>query len=373
MKIIQSPSEVQVGNMRFLADTRYVVSDMVAGSICSAVHGLMRIVADAHIYSRPWRGEALTGKSIIIYRALGIGDEFLAARLAWIAKKRHGADKVTFACFEPHHHFWAGQSDLPFALTGAAVPFSDWQAADYHVAGERWWEALGTADQPDTWDCMAAACGIAIAPEDRRPLIPVSNGEPLQKTRELVAPWIKDRPLVLWQLCATSRIRSYPPEETRKAMTAVLDQTPASIIATGHPVHMAHYGVAESDRVAHYSGGVPGLMALVQIASEQARSCVVCPDSVVGHIAAAWPSLPVVSLWSSFDPRTRVACYPNHRPIYNKIKCSPCWAHEYNGNPEQYQGCPHTACNDYCAGLRTIAPTRIAEEVAKIVGGKVTP
>ena len=373
MKIIHAIADVHVGATRFPRDSRYVVSDIVAGGLCGAVPGMIRQVADAHCFTRPWRGESLKGKHLLIYRALGIGDEFLAARLAWIAKTRHEAAAVTFACYEPHHHFWAGQKELPFALAGSAVPLADWQTADYHVAGERWWESLATADQPNAWDCMAAVCGITIAPADRRPFIPLPIGEPLQKTRDLIAPWLKERPLVLWQLCATSRIRSYPPEETRKAMTAVLNQSGAAIVATGHPSHMADYGVSESDRVAHYSGGIPGLIALVQIASEQKRACVVCPDSVVGHIAAAWPALPVVSLWSSFDPASRVSAYANHRPIYNRIKCSPCWAHEYHGDPARYLGCPATACNDYCAGLRTIAPARIAEAVVKIVGAKVVP
>jgi hypothetical protein len=94
------------------------------------------------------------------------------------------------------------------------------------------------------------------------------------------------------------------------------------------------------------------------------HSCIVCPDSVLGHIAAAYPEIPVISLWSSFSPADRIASYTNHKPIYNAIKCSPCRAHEQTGNPKDYRGCPHTSCNDYCAGLRTIAPDLIVSAVA---------
>jgi ADP-heptose:LPS heptosyltransferase len=99
------------------------------------------------------------------------------------------------------------------------------------------------------------------------------------------------------------------------------------------------------------------------LVSPSQRACIVCLDSVLGHIAAAFPALPVVSLWSSFRPADRVEPYSNHRPIYNPIQCSPCRAHEQTGDPRHYRGCPLTGCNDYCAGLRNIEPSRILTAV----------
>jgi hypothetical protein len=413
MKILVAPTDLRIGSHALLKGMRYVASDNVAGSLAGAAPGIIRLVADATAYTRPWRGEDLAGKTLLIYRSLGLGDEFLAARLCEVARRRYNAASVKFACFEAHHSLWT-HAKPPFELLPSVVPWDVWSAADYHVIGERWWESLATTDQPDCFGIMSAVCGISLPEEDRLPLIPQPPAEVLAKTAEHLGKRLADRPLVLWQLAATSKIRSYPPDQTRKAMALVLERTNAAIIAVGHPTQVADYEIEETDRVAIYSAGIPGLIALTGVVSSQKsvvrsqkfppsdscllnpgscpppsdscllnpgscpppsdscllnpescspHSCVVCPDSVLGHIAAVYPSLPVVSLWSSFDPARRVASYRNHRPIYNRIRCSPCWSHEQHGDPREYKGCPLTSCGDHCAGLRTISPVQIAEAV----------
>jgi hypothetical protein len=152
-------------------------------------------------------------------------------------------------------------------------------------------------------------------------------------------------------------------------MQLVLDNSDCVIIAIGHPAQVAEYKIATGKRISTFSGGIPGVIALVGVAAGSPKGVVVCPDSVVGHIAANWHNIACISLWSSFPPSARVGSYANHRPIYNKIKCSPCWSHEQHHNPKDYRGCPLTACNDYCAGLRTIPPARIAEAVSKALAG----
>jgi hypothetical protein len=399
MKILSSLVDVRVGGIELRRGARYVAGDSVAGHLHMAAQGCVRIVADATVYTRPWRGEDLAGKRLLIYRPLGIGDEFLAARLAWIAKHNHNAHQVGLAIYENHHPFWTHTPDLPFRLFGAVIPWADWQAADYHVVGEHWWESISTADQPGVYDIFSSVCNIQIPESDRIPYIPAVPPEVLAKTAQTMNPWLADRPLVLWQLAATSRIRSYPPDQTDHAMADILARTTANIVAIGHPSQVETYEIQQSDRLTVYSGGIPGLLALIAFAASRNQapgtthqapgtthqapgtthqapgtthqapdtSCLVCPDSVAGHIAATHPALPVISLWSSFHPSRRVASYPNHRPIFNEIKCSPCWSHEHSGDPAHYQGCPLTACNDYCAGLRAIPPKQISDAVASLL------
>lgn len=371
MKVLSATSNIRLGGIELRRGNRYVASDHVASAVLSAAAGLVQLVADATIYTRPWRGESLEGKRLLIYRALGIGDEFIAARLAAYAKTHLNAHQVGLACFESHHSFWAGTTDLPFKLFPSIIQWSDWQAAHYHVIGEHWWEQLGTRDQPDTWSILDAVCNIQIPPEHRVPYIPAVPPEIQKKTTIFLAPWRGNRQVILWQLSATSRIRSYPPEQTRRAMNILLEKTDACILAAGHPAQIAEYQLPEHHRVTTYSAGIPGLIALAQ-AVHTLKGIVICPDSVLGHIAAAWPTLPVISLWSAFDPSRRVATYVNHHPIYRQIKCSPCWSHEHNSDPAQYTGCPHTACNDYCAGMRSIPPEQIAEAAVKHLAPSTT-
>jgi ADP-heptose:LPS heptosyltransferase len=394
MKIVQAIHEAHVGAMLFRSDVPYVCSDNAAAGIVSAAPRLIRVVADAAPYIRHWRAQDLTGKRLLIYRCLGMGDEFMAARFAAVAKDRWPTAQIALAIFDAHHSLWSA-SDLPFTLSGAYIPLPVWQSADFHVAGEHWWENNAMADQPSAWQMMQDATGLTLQPDEQVPYIPTPSATCLQSVRDFLADWLPSSPvgraclpgapIILWQLAATSNIRSYPPERTEAALRLLLAQSNANIILAGHPMQIAAYTIPESPRIRVYSAGIEGLIAICHLLSElptancqlptdslptancqppTAHSCIVCPDSVLGHIAAAYPEIPVISLWSSFSPADRIASYTNHKPIYNAIKCSPCRAHEQTGNPKDYRGCPHTSCNDYCAGLRTIAPARIASVVA---------
>lgn len=362
MKILIADHETHAGELVFLKGQKYVTSDMIATNLLQG--GGLRLWASGEAFTRRWYGQDLAGKTLIIHRALGIGDEFLAARLAEVAKRVYRAGRVVFACFESHHSFWRG-NELPFELAQAVVPWDMWRAADYHVAGEGLWESFGGADQPDAWDAMGLACGITIADADRYPLIPVPSAEVVAETAAKLAGWLGDRPLVLWGVSASSRIRSYPPEQTRKAIAEIVERTGAAVVAIGAGNQVADYELEDGPDIAVYSAGVPGMIALAHVAANRPQSCIVTPDSLLGHVAAALPGLPCVSLWSSFDPSKRIATYKNHIPIWRKIRCSPCFAHERSGNAKDAHGCPLTACNDYCAGLRTIDPMMIAEQVER--------
>ena len=223
------------------------------------------------------------------------------------------------------------------------------------------------ADQASAWEIMQRATGISLNPSECVPLIPLPGSAAIDLASDFLGHWLKGQaPIILWQVAATSNIRSYPPENTQKAMELILAKTNANIIMAGHPGQIALYPAPDDARIKLYADGIEGLIALCRALSGL-KTVVVCPDSVLGHIATAYPSIPVISLWSSFAPQDRVGTYPTHRPIYNPVKCSPCRSHEQSGNPKNYTGCPFTACKDYCAGLRAIAPERILAAIKEVI------
>ena len=368
MKIVEARAKVKLNGQDIAQGARYMVSD---GNACVLTGVGFAAIADGRPWLRQWRGESCAGKHVLIHCAMGIGDEFVVARLAEIVKRQYGAAKVTFACFSSHHDFWPDAAALPFTLHGELVTFADWCAADLHVVHEGWWESFKAADQPDLWATMEQACGITIAPESRLPFAPAVPDEVATKTAETLDAWLKGRPLVLWVLAASSRIRSYAPFETFQAMRKLVAKTGCGIVAIAHPQQIEEYGVESGDDVTVYSAGIPGMMALIKLAAKrQPGAVMVTPDSSAGHIAACYPALPVVSLWCSFDPAKRVASYRNHFPIYQRVRCSPCFAHEYFADGGRSRtGCPLTACNGYCHGLQAIAPDVIVESVARLMGG----
>lgn len=367
MKIIEARANLNMNGAEIKAGSRYMVSDGVACVIASAA---VQVIADGRSWLRSWRGERLDGKSVIFHCAMGIGDEFQGARLASIIKRDYGADSVTLACFQSHHDFWKGSQGLPFSLSSELVKLEDWQKADAHVVHEGWWESFKHHDQPDCWETMERACGIKIAAADRFPLLPDVPQEMLDATRKMVEEWLQGRKLVLWVLGASSRIRSYAPFETHQAITK-LTAKGYGVVAIGYPEQVKEYDIDSTEGVQIYSAGVPGLLSLVKAAATRDGGAVmVTPDSLAGHIASGYPSLPVVSLWSSFDPSKRVAGYANHNPIYRKARCSPCFAHEYLTDGRRTQtGCPLSSCNGYCHGLQSIGPDEIVDAIAKLQKG----
>jgi hypothetical protein len=367
VKIVEFPHDLAVNGSAHKAGARYVTSDSVA--MCLGKFGV-RVIADARPWLRHWKGEPLEGKTLLIHAAMGVGDEFIAARLAKVAKEILKAASVRLHIFEYHHSFWAHDAaGLPFILGTELVPFDEWKLADFHVTHEGWWESFSAAmpDQPDVWDCIGQACGISIAPHLRKPYIPTVKDEDYKAMIE--AYWKHDR-LAVWVLGASSRIRSYHPHQTVKAIKELVAKD-YRVLAIGYPEQVTEYGVKGIVGVSILSDGVPQMLAAIKLAADHPRAVLVTPDSAAGHAAACYPRLPVISLWSSFDPAKRITGYTNHVPIFQQIRCSPCFAHEYYRDGEQSKtGCPLTSCNGFCHGLEAIKPDLIVEQVIKASEGR---
>ena len=118
-------------------------------------------------------------------------------------------------------------------------------------------------------------------------------------------------------------------------------------------------------------GGVCGKVKqwrhLIPLIAE--ASCVVTPDTGMGHIAAAFPRVPVVSLWGSFSHASRAKYYANHHPMEPKGICphAPCWTH---GNE-----IPRNLCKDcggyseqstHCGVINSIDPDDLVAKVEEV-------
>jgi ADP-heptose:LPS heptosyltransferase len=148
-----------------------------------------------------------------------------------------------------------------------------------------------------------------------------------------------------------------------------LDRPDIRVIVTGAAVQYAEYEracalpnvVADTGSLA-----LPEVFALVGLVD-----VLVCPDSCLGHVSAAFGT-PTVSLWCPFPARARVLGYGNHRPIEARGACSPCWCHERGElDGALRQGCPlEPAGADsgrWCKGLQAIRPQEIVEAIKEIV------
>jgi hypothetical protein len=365
-------------------------------------------------YVRPCCGQNLGGKSLLAWRGHGVGDQLQWAGLCRILKLLYPTAEIDYYCHPCILPLWENVPGLPFKVYHEPIAFENWTAYDYHLLGEGLCEADQEPDQPCHWDGMLNLAGLRNVADDwKRPLCPVSP-EDLQdaaawlQTSGLPAP-VPGRgdsvspdpsearsrpaaepagasadpesagrasalpagvrgaaPLVLWQLAASTPIRSYAPGQTRKALALLAAALPAGalLVVVGSAADFAAYAPLPQAPCIRLADDLP-LRTVFALAHRHA-DVVACPDSCLGHAAAGvipWaPELPpraqVVSLWGAFAPADRVRYYANHEPLVGVRPCSPCRTHETRLPPA---GCPREG--GFCRALAAVAPDQIVSAV----------
>jgi len=353
------------GNPAIPAGTRIVLSDWSAEAIAArlAKCGGAARTSTARAYTRPFsaaEAEANPSATVLSWRGCGLGDQLLWAGMIAAVKAQWPRLRVTHFC-SPRvaKVLWEGVA-LPFTVLPEPIRFSAYRRFDLHIIGEGCVEDNNEPDQKDVWEQQLALAGIGplwMTPTDLCPLVPVADADTAAAAAWRAANAPDPAPLVLWQLASTTPVRSLDPDATRRALDVLRPALPASavIAVTGTPDQLAAYGPFP-DGIRVVTGlGIRALFALVKTAA-----CLVCPDSVLGHVAGAFRT-PAVSLWGSFLPADRVGYYTSHRPIIGHAGCpqQPCRKHE---KPWLGPGCPHRG-GGHCRCLAEIDPHHIARTV----------
>lgn len=353
---------------------RVVVPDWVAYGVRDRLGASKVRISGAGSYTRHYCGQDLDGKTLIARRGHGLGDQLVFSGILRLLKLRYPQARIIFCVHPGMIGIWgARDKDAPYKqyyqLAGECIPWAEWQAADYHLIGEDLVESNCEPDQPNIWDLHLAWAGIdpaTVQDRDKRP-VPMLTA----RAAAMAQAWLDIQPaaragchpIILWQLASSSTIRSYPPEQTRRALALLADSAPqAMIIPTGTKADAATYtDLPERANIAPHVGGY--FHDIIGLLEHPATALLICPDSCFGHLAAAGPHLPpVLSLWGSFLPQDRVSYYPNHYPLVGGGTCSVCRAHDPDEPP---YGCPRFG--GYCRAVANIAPEDIVAQALEII------
>jgi hypothetical protein len=383
MKIVSCDKldQVYAGETTIPAGARAVVPDWTLRGLiesCRRQNEHPRVSGMGH-YRRPYFGHNLDGKRLLMWRGCGIGDQLVWAGLAAILKDRFPRAEIVNYCYPLHcRELWAGAApgSLSFEPREEPIPFEDWRDFDYHLVGEDLCEADQERDQPDIWTGHLLAAGLdpkTVPAEQCRPLVSIRTEDVRGAAHWLGSrglrtdPWghlAGGRPLILWQLAASSPIRSWRPDLSLAALTLLCRDLPGAVVAvTGRTEDLGAYPLPEADNL----WCATGLPIRTVFALADTAACIVAPDSCLGHAAAAL-GRPCVSLWGSFLPGDRVGTYPTHRPLVGRTACSPCRTHEKSAAT---QGCPRCQSGErtvpYCEALAQIDPEAVVRQVKEIV------
>ena len=335
-------------------------------------------------YTRPFCGQNLSRRSLLAWRGAGIGDQLIVAGCLEQIKRLHRPCRLGLMC-DPNvaRALYGGAENLPFEVVTEPVQLQEWETWNYHWIVEGYCDGNHEPDQPDVWQGHLQAIGMdfmvtgrarrVCVPESRRwteraeAFLQVMRGPPEGGTTNLTG--TVRHPFILWQLAASTPMRSLPPGLAAECLRQLVAACPESVIVLAGTEHEFEV-YAEACDVAGIAGTTRGLKLQEVFALVRLASVVVAPDSCLGHVAARYET-PCVSYWCPFAASSRAATYGSHVTIEMKTDCSPCWAHEY-GPVNLQRGCPlsetDATASRYCKGLAAIRPETIVAMVKKEIG-----
>jgi len=325
-------------------------------------------------WEKRYSGQDLNGKSICIMRYAGIGDLLHITALTRYLRHLYPTAMIHFYTLGPHYSSTAfyGNPDVDgCAAFPLPIPLDAAKQYDYHIFIDGVMEHNSEYDQGNWYDILYSFCGLKNVPaEFKRPEL-----RPMAQDWK----WIEDShidlssPYVMFQTRSSSPIRDYADDLGAKCVDELLKRLPAHRVAiTGECDLPAYHRFKDNPRVIWACGVTQNWRQIIPLVYN--ADCVVCSDTGMGHVAAAYPHVPVVSLWGAFNYECRAKYYANHTPIEHVGTCphQPCYTH---GNTLPVAKC--RASRGWkegqvnCSAMLDITPVEIAEAVARrVIAGK---
>lgn len=361
MQIIMTDKIVRLSGLKVLLrpGTRYVISDQEAYLYKNAEGmrrqtGLTDTFTDIHFssfnsYERRYAGQPASGKKIAIYRHSAYGDQLIASSIPRYIKFLYPDAKVFYYCHVDMFSFHVGnqflERGLPIPLPisfDAARNFYDW-----HVFYEGMLENDGEPDQNCCYDNLFAFCGLQNVPDHfKRPYIFLKPDD-----YRAMRSWEEDKDIgfnpeekyIVYHLSPANENRCYPLLLARRFWELF------SANFADYRIYVV--GLDSDGRRAQMFTGLPRVINMLSKVSTfrehvpliENANLVVCPDSSIGHLAACFPEVPVISLWGPFSPNDRVKYYGNHYAIFHPELCphAPCHDHTFQIPEDKCQMSPH--------------------------------
>lgn len=376
-RIMSSPEGVDLGGGAFMQPfLRYVLpaGPSQACAVALQKKGVEPTMSVFNAYARPYGGADLNGKRLAFYRHAAFGDQLMATSAPVYLKHLYPGAQIDVYCSPEVKAIWRG---LPVRTFSAPMTFEAARSYDWHLFYDQMIEEDREPDQANAYDSLFGFAGLRDAPDVfKRPKV-VSMPEDGRELHALGAPGWPDKILV-YQLGAANANRTYPPEQGGVFINRFLRefQNWAVVILgldqSGENLRRLFSKVPELEKATRVINLVNRLRAFRSlIPLVQNAGLVVCPDSSIGHLAAAFPEVPVISLWGLFAPDDRAKYYPNHRPLWPQSICphAPCHNHDFT-LPQQLCRTAINATSGVqasCNVLRAIAPEVILAKAREIL------
>lgn len=276
---------------------------------------------------RPYTGQNLDNKTLLVIRTGGIGDLlFIQPNLRHL-KEIYPTCQITFAC-GPQYQTMVETWDCIDTVVDLPISFPHILRADFHAIFEGVIERCILAHTTNAYRLFTEWLGLDL-PDEK--LVPVQTPKE-DKVEEcldiLESVGAKPKKFILLQLRASSPIRTPRPEFWKKVVDKLTDKD-HTIFITDAPYMAEQVGdfiktLNKPLRVhnfAHDSETLDYTIALASLAR-----CVVSTDTSLLHVAASM-GIPGFGFYGPFPGEVRLTTYKNIHWVNSKESCAPCFLH----------------------------------------------
>lgn len=356
MKIFSSEHGLTTPDNLFLPYCRYVVPESMGRSL---ERGLLEkhpashyTLSDFNSYERRYAGQPMKrGDSLLVYRHGAFGDTLIATAVVAQIRKRNPHALIDIYCRQGGAEMYHG---FGLRIFPGYPPFDAVRRYTHHLFYENMLECNSEDDQGCAVDDMLAFAGIDPASVPDAEKLPVVH--PNDTDADGSPPIHPERYIVI-QRNSSNPNRTYPHAAELEGRLAGL--LPTFVVGDKDETAVHPSVIDLRGRTARFRNLIPII---------HRAALVVCPDSSVGHLAAAFPAVPVISLWGLFHPNDRIRYYRNHHPLFVPEACphAPCRSHLFT--------LPFNKCRDAanwsgasCAALAAIRPEMVEEKARELL------
>jgi|GEM_PF-1535444 len=293
---------------------------------------------------KPYRGEEIEGKRLLVWRTGGIGDLcFIQPNLRFL-KEKYPTCEIRFAC-GPQYQSMVDNWDCVDRVLDLPFELKELMEADYHVLFEGVIERCTEAHRENAYNLFTRWMGLNLPPER---LIPLNVSKPprLDACIEALSSWgVQPNKFALIQLRASSPIRSPRPELWKK-VTDALTSKGIKVVITDSPgkakmIDSFIENVNDKDMVFNFS---PHSITLdYTIALTSLAQIVIGTDSALMHLAES-VGTKALGIFGPFPGEIRLTTYRKADWINCEAPCAPCFLHGSQPCPKHQNN--HGICYD---------------------------
>ncbi len=372
---------------KFKKGVRYVVPRVIMNLLIQTGEQSLLSFSSFNTYERKF---APDGKipNVLLYRHDAYGDQLMCTAVARAIQNMHRKARVDVVCGPNVTRMWDGIANV---CMPTPMEFEMVQQYNWHILYDEMLESDGEPEQVNAYDGLLQYAGIdpeSVPDSFKRPTITVSPKD-CGLWDELREKHVKKGKYLLYQLQTSNYTRTYPPELGAEFLAQWVENRPDwPVIVVGRNERKMYSPFPEQSRdeaqvftdiLKERTKGTKGMIISLIDGTKDFRllnplvanaGLVVTPDTALGHVAAAFPGVPTISLWGVFSPDDRAKYYPNHHPMVGQgCPHAPCHCHLFRVPASKCKdavGDWHTRAAPYCNAIANIKPEEILEKAMEL-------